>query len=181
MKMSGTITLLAPREKVWQALNDADVLQKSIHGAEKVEKKSDRLFTATVRARVGPVSARFQGEITLLDLNPPESCRIEGKGQGGMAGLVQGTAWITLKEENNATHLSYTVEARLRGKLAQLGQRLLDAAAKKMADSFFTSFTQTLTTSQEEAPSSGIPVWIWGPGLVLFILLLLYFTAHPFP
>ena len=178
MKMSGDVIIPAPREKVWDALNDAQILQRSIKGAETVVKKSDTDFVATVRARVGPVSARFTGNITLSELNPPTSCLITGKGTGGIAGRIEGTARITLTQKEDNTHLSYTVDAKIRGKLAQLGQRLLLAAAKKMADSFFATFTQNFSTPQKTA---GLPSWAWGTALIVFILLLLYLTAHPFP
>jgi hypothetical protein len=140
MKLTGEYAIPATRQTVWEALNDPAVLQASIPGCNSLEATAENEFTAQVVARVGPVKAKFKGKVTLSDLTPPESYRITGEGQGGAAGFAKGGALVTLTADGDNTVLSYEVDATVGGKLAQIGQRLIDAAAKKMADDFFTTF-----------------------------------------
>lgn len=142
MDMSGERRLAAPRQAVWDALNDPEILKASIPGCEKLEKTSDTEMQATVAVKIGPISARFGGKVTLSDLNPPNSYIIAGEGQGGVAGFGKGGAAIRLREEDGGTVLSYDVKAQVGGKIAQLGARLIDATAKQMADSFFDRFAE---------------------------------------
>lgn len=142
MEMSGEQRIPAPREVVWEALNDPEVLKASIPGCESLERnEADDGFDAKVRAKVGPVSARFGGTVVLSDINPPESYTISGEGKGGSAGFAKGSAKVQLTEDGSDTLLSYTVDARVGGKLAQLGSRLIDGTARKMAEDFFTRFS----------------------------------------
>jgi hypothetical protein len=145
MDMSGSQTIPAPRETVWQALNDPEVLKQSIPGCEGISQQSDTEMTAKVTAKVGPVKAKFTGTVTLTDLNPPESYTISGEGKGGAAGFAKGGATVHLEQqEDGQTLMSYEVKANVGGKLAQLGSRLIDGTAKRMADEFFTNFATIL-------------------------------------
>jgi uncharacterized protein len=154
MQMTGQYRIAAPRETVWQALNDVEVLRQCIPGVEEIEKTSDTSFSAKVRAKVGPVSARFAGEVTLSDLDPPNGYTISGEGKGGAAGFAKGGAKVRLADDGPATLLSYQVDAQVGGKLAQIGSRLIDGTAKKMADDFFSRFAQTVERGGE-APAPG--------------------------
>jgi carbon monoxide dehydrogenase subunit G len=140
MTMTGEQQLAAPREKVWHALNDTDVLRACIPGCEELEKTSDTEFRATARTKIGPVSARFKGRVTLSDLDPPNGYTISGEGEGGVAGFAKGGATVALTDKDGGTLLTYNVDAQIGGKLAQLGQRLVNGAAKKLADEFFKKF-----------------------------------------
>jgi hypothetical protein len=143
---------------VWQALNDVEVLRQCIPGVEEIEKTSDTSFTAKVRAKVGPVSARFAGEVTLSDLDPPNGYTISGEGKGGAAGFAKGGARVRLADDGAATLLSYDVDAQVGGKLAQIGSRLIDGTAKKMADDFFSRFAATVGASAAAAaPAAAAP------------------------
>ncbi|MFC5355091.1 SRPBCC family protein [Azospirillum himalayense] len=142
MDMSGSQRITASRDKVWEALNDPDILRQCIPGCEEVQKTSDTEFTAKVVAKVGPVSAKFSGKVTLSDLDPPNGYTITGEGSGGAAGFGKGGAKVSLAPDGEtATVLSYTAHATVGGKLAQIGSRLVDATARKMADDFFNRFT----------------------------------------
>lgn len=141
MDMSGRETIQAPIDAVWRALNDPDVLRQCIPGCEALEKLSDTEMTATVVLKVGPVKARFEGAVQLSNLDPPHSYTISGEGKGGMVGFAKGGADVTLTEEGpDATVLAYVVRADVGGKIAQLGSRLIDSTAKKLAEQFFSSF-----------------------------------------
>src|SRR5579862_8157443 len=141
MDMTGEYVVAAPRQKVWEALNDPDILKQCIPGCETIEKLSPTEMTATVRAKVGPVSARFGGKVTLSDLDPPNGYRISGEGTGGPAGFAKGGATVALASDGpDATILTYAVDAQIGGKLAQLGGRLIDSTARKLAGQFFASF-----------------------------------------
>ena len=142
MKLDGEKRIAAPRDAVWRALNDPDVLRTAITGCEELVKQSDTQYAAKVVAKVGPVKAKFSGEVLLSELNAPASYVITGKGKGGAAGFASGRAWVRLDEEGAATVLCYTAEAQVGGKLAQLGSRLLHSTANKMADEFFTKFAE---------------------------------------
>ncbi|MCP3397166.1 carbon monoxide dehydrogenase subunit G [Bradyrhizobium sp. CCGB20] len=144
MTMSGEIQLAASREAVWAKLNDPDVLKVCIPGCEELERIDDQGFRAVAKMKVGPVSARFKGRVTLTDLDPPRSYNIVGEGEGGVAGFAKGGAKVALLERDDGTLLTYQVEAQIGGKLAQLGQRLVNGTAKKLADEFFANFARAL-------------------------------------
>ena len=159
MDMTGERRIPAPRQTVWEALNNPEVLQASIPGCEKLEKLDDDRMQATAVVKVGPISARFNGKVQLTDIDAPNSYRISGEGQGGVAGFAKGGANVALADDGEATLLSYQVNAQVGGKLAQLGGRLIDASAKQMADAFFNRFSdqvQTLspTTGQALPPAA---------------------------
>jgi len=190
MDMSGEHHIAAPRDKVWAALNDPEVLKACIAGAETVEKTSDTEFSAVVVAKVGPVKAKFKGKVTLSDIDAPNGYTISGEGQGGAAGFGKGGAEVKLVDDGAGTLLSYTANASVGGKLAQIGSRLVDSTAKKMAADFFTAFTAhvggpveetaadapvTAETAAAPAPSSGgLPTWVWAGGLIVVIALILW-------
>jgi uncharacterized protein len=145
MEMQGERRIPAPRQAVWQKLNDPEALKECIPGCQEIEKTSDTEFVAKVRAKVGPVSANFTGKVTLSDLNPPQGYTISGEGQGGVAGFAKGSAKVALDEEGSETVLRYGVQAQVGGKLAQIGSRLIDATARKMADDFFGKFVSLMS------------------------------------
>jgi len=151
MEMSGSHQIPADRQTVWEALNDPDVLRECIPGCKELEKSSNTEMSATVVAKVGPVKATFKGEVTLENLNPPESYTITGEGKGGIAGFAKGGADVKLTEVDGGTQLDYNVDAKVGGKIAQLGSRLIDSAAKKMANEFFSNFSERLGGSSEES------------------------------
>ena len=140
MVMNGEVQLSAPRQLVWEKLNDTEALKASIPGCETLEKLSDNEFQAVATNKVGPVKARFKGKVRLSDLDPPNGYRISGEGDGGVAGFAKGGATVALTDKDGGTLLTYNVEAQIGGKLAQLGQRLINSAAKKTADDFFIRF-----------------------------------------
>jgi carbon monoxide dehydrogenase subunit G len=140
MTMTGEVELPASRDLVWQKLNDADVLKACIPGCEELTKESETAFRAVAVNKIGPVKARFKGKVQLTDLDPPNGYRISGEGDGGVAGFAKGGATVQLTEKDGGTLLTYNVEAQIGGKLAQLGQRLINGAAKKVADEFFRNF-----------------------------------------
>jgi uncharacterized protein len=148
MNMSGEIVLPADKATVWARLNDADTLKASIPGCESLEKLSDTDFQALVKVKVGPVSARFKGKVHLTDMDPPNSYRIAGEGEGGVAGFAKGGATVSLADaEGGGTRLSYQVDAQVGGKIAQLGARLIDGSARKLAGEFFSNFAKALETA----------------------------------
>ena len=160
MDMTGDYVIKASRQAVWDALNDPDVLKQCIPGCEEIEKTSDTGFTAKVAAKVGPVKARFTGAVTLSDLDPPNGYKISGEGKGGAAGFAKGGAEVKLSDaEGGATTLSYVVDAQVGGKLAQIGSRLIDSTAKKMAGEFFQTFGDIVEAgaSNDDAPSASEP------------------------
>jgi carbon monoxide dehydrogenase subunit G len=192
MDMTGEYRIPAAREKVWAALNDPNTLKASLPGCESLEKISDQEFVAAVVAKVGPVKAKFNGNVTLSNLNPPESYTISGEGKGGAAGFAKGGADVRLVEEGAATILTYTAKADVGGKLAQLGSRLIDGTAKKMADEFFDNFAKQVAgpapapevleeplpaPEPAAAPESLLQnkfVWAAGGIVALMILVLLF-------
>lgn len=157
MDMSGSHRIEASRDAVWAALNDPDILRQCIPGCEEVVRQSDTEMTAKVVAKVGPVSAKFAGKVTLSDLDPPNGYTITGEGSGGAAGFGKGGATVTLADDGGATLLSYTAKAQVGGKLAQIGSRLVDATARKMAEEFFARFTQIVGPAPAEAPPAVEP------------------------
>jgi hypothetical protein len=140
MDMTGTQHIEAPRDVVWTALNDVEVLRQSIPGCQSIEKVSDTEMNAKVILKVGPVKATFIGKVRLSDLDPPNGYTITGEGSGGAAGFAKGSATVRLVQNGGATDLSYEVKAQIGGKLAQLGARLIDATSKKLAGEFFENF-----------------------------------------
>jgi len=140
MEIKGEYRIAASREKVFAALNDVAILQACIPGCESLEKSSDTEMKAKVRMRIGPVSASFTGKVTLSDLDPPNGYKISGEGQGGAAGFAKGGAVVTLREDGADTVLNYNVDAQVGGKIAQVGARLIDGTARKLADEFFSKF-----------------------------------------
>ncbi len=144
MDMSGEYRIPAPRETVWNALNDPAILKECIPGCEELEKTSDTEMTAAVTSKIGPVKAKFKGQVTLENINAPESYTIVGEGKGGVAGFAKGGADVHLAEDGDETILTYTAKAQVGGKLAQLGSRLIDSTARKMADEFFGKFSEVV-------------------------------------
>ncbi|MDD2877105.1 MAG: carbon monoxide dehydrogenase subunit G [Acidiphilium sp.] len=142
MDMSGDRLITAPRAVVWAALNDPAVLRACIPGCDSIEKLSDTEMTAIVNAKIGPIDARFNGAVTLADLDPPYSYTISGEGQGGVAGFAKGSAKIRLEEVEGGTTLHYAGNAQVGGKMAQLGARLIDSVAKSYAEIFFIKFSE---------------------------------------
>lgn len=166
MDMTGERRIPAPREKVWKGLIDPAVLQAAIPGCESLEKLSDTEMAMAAALKVGPIAARFAGKVHLLDLDPPNSYRLEGEGQGGVAGFARGGAAVKLADDGPDTILKYDVHAQVGGKIAQLGARLIDATARQYADIFFDRFAaavssppiETTTGAPMEAtPDSGQP------------------------
>jgi hypothetical protein len=155
MDLSGEQEIAAPREKVWAALNDPEVLKASIPGCQSIEKDSDTSFAAKVKAKVGPVNATFSGNVSLSNINPPESYTISGEGSGGAAGFAKGGADVVLEDQGARTLLKYNVNAQVGGKLAQLGQRLIKSTANKYAKQFFENFTEQVAPTAPEAASDG--------------------------
>ncbi|MBB1250212.1 carbon monoxide dehydrogenase subunit G [Rhizobium sp. G21] len=152
MDMNGSEIIAAPVETVWQGLNDPDILRQCIPGCETLDKSSDTEMTATVVLKIGPVKARFEGAVQLSNLNPPYSYTISGEGKGGMVGFAKGGADVTLTAQaDGTTLLSYTVKADVGGKIAQLGARLIDSTAKKLAQQFFTSFGEKVAGAAQAA------------------------------
>lgn len=157
MDMTGEQRITASRQKVWAALNDVDVLRQCIPGCQSIEKQSDTDMTAKVMLQVGPVRATFSGKVTLSDLDPPNGYTISGEGSGGVAGHAKGGATVRLKEDGpNATILSYVARADVGGKLAQVGGRLIDSTAKKLAGEFFEKFG-SIVGGPAEPDISGAP------------------------
>lgn len=184
MKMDGTKIIKASRQDVWNALNDPEKLKLAIPGAEKVEKKDDNNLTATVKTKIGPISAKFSGNITLSNMNPPISYTLTGEGTGGAAGFAKGTANVELEESQEGTLLKYTVDANVGGKLAQIGQRLIDTTANKLADDFFGKFNDILDENSEElknesegstAANNGISQMSWIAILIILTSISLLF------
>ncbi len=147
MELNGDILIAAPRDKVWAALNDPAVLARCIPGCESMEATSETERTARVAVKVGPVRARFTGHIRLQDVRVGEGCTLQFEGAGGAAGMAKGQSSVSLTDEAGGTRLRYTTQASVGGKLGQVGGRMIDAAAKQMADQFFSAFEAELVPS----------------------------------
>ncbi len=197
MDMTGEYRITAPRQKVWDALNDPEILKQCIAGCQELDKTSDTEFSARVHTRVGPVSAKFTGKVELSDIDPPNGYRISGEGQGGVAGFAKGGATVKLTEDGAETILNYEANATVGGKLAQIGSRLIDATARKMADDFFSKFAEAVGGPAEApeaaeaeapveaptaalapaagaaAPSGGLSPAVWVGGLVALAVVVL--------
>ena len=155
MKLSGSYQIKLSKQKVWEALNNPEILKKAIPGCEEFTKNSDTEFTATATNKIGPFNASFSGDIELTDLNPPDSYKITGSGNSPV-GFASGEATVRLEDHEGGTNLIYEVEANVGGKIAQVGSRLIDMTAKKMADIFFGKFSEIISTddiSSSEEPS----------------------------
>jgi carbon monoxide dehydrogenase subunit G len=172
MDMQGSRTLPATQEQTWAALNDPEMLKACVPGCEKFEAGEENQYLTTVAVRIGPVAARFNGRVTLADINPPHSYALRFDAQGGVAGFGKGEAKVSLAPAGSGCELSYSVHSQVGGKLAQIGQRLVDAAAKSLADDFFTRFEAALLARHPSADqpagsvpaadsSEGWPAWLW--------------------
>ena len=150
MKLSGSYQINLSKEKVWEALNDPEILKKSIPGCEEFKKNSETEFTATATNKIGPFNASFTGDIELTDLNPPNSYKITGSGNSPV-GFASGEATVKLEHHENGTNLIYEVEANVGGKIAQVGSRLIDMTAKKMADIFFGKFSELISSDDSSS------------------------------
>ena len=180
MEMTGEQFIPALQAEVWRGLNDPEVLKACIAGCESVEKLADTEYTVVTTVAIGPVKARFRGKLVLADLDPPNSYSLSFDGQGGTAGFGKGSAKVSLATEGAGTRLSYTVKAQVGGKLAQIGSRLIDGVAKKMADDFFSAFNQKITGPAATAPEpsadaapGAAPLW-W----VVAIIVAMFLLAH---
>ena len=149
MKMNGEFRVPTDRETVWRALNDPEVLKDCLPGCQEIEKTSDTEMTATLVIKVGPVKATFAGGVTLSDLDPPNGYTLSGQGQGGAAGFASGEARVRLVADGGETVVQYECDAKVGGKLAQIGSRLIDSTAKKLARQFFDSFAEKLGGGEE--------------------------------
>ncbi|MDT3735591.1 MAG: carbon monoxide dehydrogenase subunit G [Denitratisoma sp.] len=178
MDMNGEQRIPVGQQAVWEALNDLEVLKACIPGCESIEKVSDTEHHVTLTAAVGPVKAKFKGKMHLGDLDPPHSYRIGFEGQGGVAGFAKGEARVSLRADGADTLMNYTVHAQVGGKLAQVGSRLIDAAAKKLADDFFETFNARVAPRAAEAaapkPAAGVPIWVWIAAAIAAIVALLF-------
>ena len=154
MEMTGEQLVPAPQQVVWDALNDPDMLKACVPGCESITPSGDNEYQVLMVARVGPVSAKFKGKLTLSDVKAPDSYSISFEGQGGAAGFAKGGAHVRLTPEGDSTKLGYDVKANVGGKLAQIGSRLVDAAAKKVADDFFRNFNDKVAALQGDPEST---------------------------
>lgn len=197
MQFNGKYAITVPPEAVWDALNDPEILRDCIPGCQSLEKTDVNTFAGAAKFKIGPVSATFKGKVELADLDPPRRCVLRGEGQGGVAGFAKGEAEVLLTPEEPGTILSYSAKATVGGKLAQVGQRLLDGAARQIADDFFARFSARVTTHEAvpnpsdpdaalatppqmlQEPTDGAPVRegvapeIWVVGLIAIIVILL--------
>lgn len=151
MDMTGEERISAGRDAVWRCLNDPEILRRCIPGCQSLEMNSPTELAAVVKVKIGPVSASFSGNVVLSNLNPPESYTIAGEGKGGIAGFAKGGADVTLSEDGVETVLRYDVKAEVGGKIAQLGSRLIDSTAKKLAQQFFANFGAAVSGPAEAA------------------------------
>jgi len=160
MQITGSQTLAAPRQKVWNALNDPDVLKQCLPGCESVEQTNAEQYTVIMSAAIGPLRARFNGTLRMTDATPPSACTMVFEGQGGPVGFGKGSSSVELTETADGTQLNYTASAQVGGKLAQVGSRLIDSVARKMADDFFKAFKKQLTapTDGKQETSQVVPV-----------------------
>ncbi|ROZ69395.1 CoxG family protein [Ramlibacter sp. WS9] len=180
MEMQGSRVLAVTQQQAWEALNDPEVLKASIPGCDKVESTGENQYAVGVAVKIGPVAAKFQGKITLTDVQPPESYTLSFDGQGGAAGFGKGQAQVKLTPQGTGCELAYSARAQVGGKIAQLGQRLIDGVARSMAEDFFKRFDEEMQRRYPQAyamaaaeaaaqpqppsaapPTAGVPVWVW--------------------
>jgi carbon monoxide dehydrogenase subunit G len=197
MNLSGEYRLPLPRTVVWDGLNDPEILKQCIPGCEELTKTEDNGFAAKVGLKIGPMTARFTGKVTLSDIDPPNGYKIAGEGQGGVAGFGKGSAIVKLAEDGaGGTILTYTADSQVGGKMAQLGSRLIDATAKKLADEFFGKFAATVAPpAAAEAPAAiavnepqtpeiaapqtgGLPQSVWIAALVAAVAVVLWMVLR---
>jgi carbon monoxide dehydrogenase subunit G len=172
MELTGERLIPAPLAATWQALNDPQVLKACIAGCESLERTDPDVLTAVMAIKVGPVSARFKGTLKMSNVQAPHSYAIAFDGQGGVAGFGKGSADVSLSDEGGATRLRYAARAQVGGRMAQVGSRLIDAAASKITEDFFTAFEARLRPAQaEEATPPRIPNWVWVLGAVALVVL----------
>ena len=152
MQMTGEQRVAAPRQRVWEALNDPEVLRAAIPGCQTLERDGDDRFVATVEIKIGPIGARFKGAVTIADRDPPSGYRLVGEGNGGIAGSAKGEAGVRLTDDGAGTLVSYTVDAQVGGRLAQLGGPIIDATAKQLAAKFFDKLGQIVSGAEAPAP-----------------------------
>jgi carbon monoxide dehydrogenase subunit G len=155
MEMTGEQLIPAPQQAVWEALNDPQMLKACVPGCEAIDRLGENQFQVLMVARVGPVSAKFKGKLVLSDIQPPNSYSLAFEGQGGAAGFAKGSAHVRLAPADGHTKLSYDVKANVGGKLAQIGSRLVDAAAKKVADDFFRNFNEKVSAADAHGHADG--------------------------
>ncbi len=148
MQLADEVRIAAPRDVVYASLNDPEILKQSIPGCESLEMESDTELSATVALKIGPIKARFSGKVTLSNLNPPQGYTISGEGSGGVAGFAKGSGDVALEEDGDETVMKYDVTADVGGKIAQLGNRLLNGTAKRLAGEFFTKFGEIVSERQ---------------------------------
>src|SRR5205809_3081370 len=182
MEMSGEQLVPAPQKAVWDALNDPQMLKACVPGCESIERSGDNQYQVLMVARVGPVSAKFKGKLTLSDIKPPDSYSLSFEGQGGPAGFAKGGAQVRLAPEGDSTRLSYDVKASVGGKLAQIGSRLVDAAAKKVADDFFRNFNENFASAAPGDPgppgvSDTALRFLAAGALVVFVISMYFFLT----
>lgn len=163
MELVGEYRIAANRQAVWDALNDTEILKQCIPGCDELTRESDTEMSAKVTAKVGPVKAKFAGNVTLSDIDAPNGYTISGEGKGGAAGFAKGGAKVTLEADGDGTLLTYEVNASVGGKLAQLGGRLIDSTAKKLSGEFFDKFSQlveqqTKIDAPQESPADENPI-----------------------
>jgi len=188
MKLSGEHHIPASQQTVWEALNDAETLKACLPGCETLDKISDTEMTAKITTKIGPVKATFTGTVTLSDLDPPNGYTLSGEGQGGAAGFASGSASVSLTEQDGGTLLSYEVEARVGGKLAQIGSRLIDSVTKKLAGQFFGALVERLSAGDaaDAAPAPaaaakrGIPTPAWVVGIIGVVAVLILWAVGVF-
>jgi len=166
MNLQGERLIPASIDRIWAALNDPATLQSCIPGCESLHSTGENSFESVVAAKIGPVSARFKGKVQMTDVVPPSGYTLNFDGQGGMAGFAKGSAIVSLSADGVTTRLAYRAEAKVGGKLAQIGSRLVDAAASKIAEDFFTAFERHFLTTTDESPAAaahGVPPvnWWW--------------------
>jgi len=191
MEMSGEQHIPLPQQRVWEALNDPEILKSCIPGCESIDRVSENEYKVAMTAAVGPVKAKFAGKLLLSDINPPNSYSLAFEGSGGAAGFGKGSAQVSLAPESGGTLLTYKAQASVGGKLAQIGSRLIDGVAKKMSDDFFIRFNKTVAPAAQSAipvtaaaesaapPSTAkpaMPVWVWIGGGIVILLIVLYFA-----
>lgn len=157
MDMAGERLISAPQNTVWSALNDPEILRACIPGCESLEATSENEMTAVAAVKLGPISAKFSGRVKLSDIDPPNGYTLSGEGKGGPAGFAKGAAKVRLTAKPEGTLLTYTVEAQVGGKIAQLGARLIDATAKAMADQFFTKFAEQVQALVPRSATASVP------------------------
>lgn len=190
MEMSGEQRIPLAQQRVWEALNDPEILKACIPGCESIVRVSDNEYKVAMTAAIGPVKAKFSGKLLLSDMNPPNSYSLAFEGSGGAAGFGKGSAQVSLAPEGSGTLLTYKATASVGGKLAQIGSRLIDGVAKKMSDDFFARFNKTVAPAEAAASTTqsgsasttvpakfAVPKWVWIAGGFIVLLIVLYLAS----